>query len=185
MELTPGVMVKVIKKERSDFMKKMLIVYYTWSNGNTERIARELQEKTGADIARIETKVPYKGTYDEVVDIAKKEVEKGFMPEIRNVPFDVSQYEYIAIGSPTWWYTVAPAVMTFVNNNDLKGKTVIPFVTHAGWPGHGVQDIKKKSGADIVFDMRVRFDSGGGDRMITPEKEISEWTENIRKFLEK
>ena len=28
----------------------MLVVYYTWSNGNTERIAKMLAEATGADL---------------------------------------------------------------------------------------------------------------------------------------
>ena len=49
-------------------MKKMLIVYYSWSNGNTKRIAELLQEKTDADIVRIDTVEPYKGSYNEVVN---------------------------------------------------------------------------------------------------------------------
>lgn len=48
-------------------MKKMLVVYYSWSNGNTEKIALSLQKATGADIAKIETLEPYKGSYDDVV----------------------------------------------------------------------------------------------------------------------
>ena len=32
-------------------MKKILTVYYSWSNGNTERIAKMLHEKIGGDIA--------------------------------------------------------------------------------------------------------------------------------------
>ena len=40
-------------------MKKMLVVYYSWSNGNTKRIAEQLTNGTGADIARIETAEPY------------------------------------------------------------------------------------------------------------------------------
>ena len=44
-------------------MAKMLIVYYSWSNGNTERIAKALQAATGADLARIETVEPYTGTH--------------------------------------------------------------------------------------------------------------------------
>lgn len=28
-------------------MKKLLIVYYSWSNGNTERIAKKLQSEIG------------------------------------------------------------------------------------------------------------------------------------------
>ncbi len=30
-------------------MKKILIAYYSWSNGNTEKIARMLQEAVGGD----------------------------------------------------------------------------------------------------------------------------------------
>ena len=48
-------------------MKKMLIVYYSWSNGNTKRIAEQLQTATGADIVRIETVQPYQGTHNAVV----------------------------------------------------------------------------------------------------------------------
>ena len=29
--------------------KKLLIVYYSWSNGNTERIAKMLQKEAGGD----------------------------------------------------------------------------------------------------------------------------------------
>lgn len=44
-------------------MKKMLIVYYSWSNGNTKRIAEQLQAATGADIMRIKTVQPYQGSH--------------------------------------------------------------------------------------------------------------------------
>ena len=47
--------------------KKMLIAFYSWANGNTERIAKLLQEATGADLAKIETVVPYTGSYNDVV----------------------------------------------------------------------------------------------------------------------
>lgn len=53
-------------------MKKMLIVYYSWSNGNTKRIAEQLANETGADIARIETTEPYKGTHEDVVNQGKR-----------------------------------------------------------------------------------------------------------------
>ena len=45
-------------------MKKLLIVYYSWSNGNTERIAKQLQRTAGGDLLRIDTAVPYTGGYD-------------------------------------------------------------------------------------------------------------------------
>lgn len=35
-------------------MTKMLIVYYSWTNGNTKRIAEALQKATGADLKCLE-----------------------------------------------------------------------------------------------------------------------------------
>lgn len=64
-------------------MKKMLIVYYSWSNGNTEKIAKELQSATGADIAKIETEKPYTGSYNDVVSLGPDEVNRGYMRPVK------------------------------------------------------------------------------------------------------
>lgn len=162
-------------------MKQMLIVYYSWSNGNTARIAQELQEKTGADICRIETTVPYTGSYDEVVAQGKQEADNGFQPQIQPLDADLSAYDIIAVGTPTWWYTMAPAVLTFLKNSDFNGKTVIPFMTNGGWPGHVIKDMKNAcTGAQIELPVEVRFDSEGGSRMETAQEEIDAWAEQVK-----
>ena len=61
-------------------MDKKLVVYYSWSNGNTKRIAEQLAEVTGADLACIETVEPYQGSHDEVVAQGQREVERGYQP---------------------------------------------------------------------------------------------------------
>lgn len=33
-------------------MKKLLIVYYSWANGNTERVAKKLQSIAGGELLR-------------------------------------------------------------------------------------------------------------------------------------
>ena len=47
---------------------RMLIVCYSLSNGNTRRIAGQLQKATGADLAELETVEPYTGSYQDIVD---------------------------------------------------------------------------------------------------------------------
>ena len=79
----------------------MLIVYYSWSNGNTERIAKKVQEATDADLARVDTAVPYQGSYDEVVDQGQREVREGFRPEIKPLAVNIKDYDVIAVGTPT------------------------------------------------------------------------------------
>lgn len=165
-------------------MKKILVVYYSWSNGNTKRIAERLAGETGADIAKIETVIPYSGSHEEVVDQGQREVEAGFMPQINPLPFNVSDYEIIAIGTPTWWYTMAPAVLTFLTEQDFSGKTVIPFMTNGGWPGHVIKDMKAKcKGADFMHEMQIQFDSMGKDHLETPQRVIDDWIEQIKEDL--
>lgn len=75
---------------------KMLVVYYSISNGNTKRIAERLQKAVGADIAQIETVQPYLGSYEDIVEQGRQEVDSGYLPEIKALPFDVRDYDIIA-----------------------------------------------------------------------------------------
>ena len=165
-------------------MKKLLIVYYSWSNGNTERIAKELQNIAGGDLLKIDTAVPYSGSYDEVVDQGQREVNRGYEPELKPLTVNPADYDVIAVGTPTWWYTMAPAVKTFFHGQDLTGKTVVPFMTNGGWPGHVIKDMKNSCpGAATACEMQVQFDSNGGDHLETPESEIQAWAQSVKALL--
>ena len=153
-------------------MKKMLVVYYSWSNGNTKRIAEQLTNGTGADIARIETTEPYSGSHEDVVEQGKREVEAGFMPQINSISVNLADYDVIAIGTPTWWYTMAPAVLT--------------FLTNGGWPGHVIKDMEENcKGAAFAHEMQIQFDSKGKDHLETSEEVITEWIGQINTDINK
>lgn len=163
-------------------MKKAIVIYYSWSNGNTKSIAEQLAKGIDADLMRIDTVRPYEGSYDEVVSQGQREVNKGYKPPIKPLETDLSKYDIVAVGTPTWWYTMAPAIHTFLDQTDFRGKTVIPFMTNGGWPGHVIKDMKKEcKGASFACEMEVRFDSTGGDHMETSEEEIREWIDRVKK----
>jgi flavodoxin len=165
-------------------MKRVLTVYYSWSNGNTERIAKMLQKEIGGDIVRIDTITPYEGSYDDVVNQGQEEVQRGYEPEIKPLGVNISDYDVIAVGTPTWWYTMAPAVLTFLHTESFADKTVIPFMTNAGWPGNVIKDMKTAcKGADIKCEMQIQFDSTGGSRLETPMEDITKWIQNVKKII--
>lgn len=165
-------------------MKRALIVYYSWSNGNTERVAKLLQAATGADLLRIDTAVPYSGSYDEVVKQGREEVKRLYEPKLAPISVNVADYDVVAVGTPTWWYTMAPAVLTFLHSRSWSGKTVIPFMTNGGWPGRVIKDMKAACpGADFACDMQVKFDSNGGDHLETPESKINAWAQSVKALL--
>lgn len=144
-------------------------------------IAEQIQKATGADIARIETVKPYMGSYNAIVEQGQREVNRGYQPEIKPLGVNLNDYDVIAVGTPAWWYTMAPAVLSFLKSCDWKGKTVIPFQTHGGWPGHVIKDIKSAcKGAEFIHEMEIQFDSAGGAELVTKEAEIEAWIEKIK-----
>ena len=161
--------------------KKMLVVYYSWSNGNTEKIAEQLADACGADICRIETIEPYPSDYDETVEQVHREVDASYEPAIEALEFDPSGYDVIAVGTPTWWYTMAPAVKTFMGSVDWAGKTIVAFATNGGWEGSTLDDIESAvAGATAGPSLAIQFDSTGGSRQITPQPQVDNWIERVQ-----
>ena len=160
-------------------MSKKLIVYYSM-DGNTKMIAKMIHEKTGADMVVLNTVIPYTGTDEEIVQQGREEVNRGHLPDLEPLPVHLAEYDTIILGTPTWWYTMAPAVHSFIRRNNLSGKTVIPFQTHAVWPGHTLQDIEAAAkGAQVRNGKQIQFSAQEFGKLVTPEKEVREWIETL------
>lgn len=156
--------------------KKTLIIFYSQARGNTKRIAEMIHDKTGFDMVQIDTVKPYTGSYDKIVDQGQREINRGFKPELKSVGIQLDAYDNFIIGTPTWWYTMAPAVKTFLESNNWSGKNVFLFQTHGGWPGHVITDMEEScKGAKVLDEMQIQFDSTGGDQMVTTVYECENW----------
>lgn len=112
------------KKEET----KTLVLYYSLT-GNTKMVAEEFANRLGADIEEIVCVDPYDTNFMACIERCKKEREVGTVTEINTVNADLSKYDVIFIGYPVWFGTYAPPIATFLANNDLSGKTIVPFCT--------------------------------------------------------
>ena len=101
-------------------MVDTLVVYFSFT-GHTRKVAEDIADRLGADIAEIKVVEPYDGTYDEVVDQARGEVESKKRPPIKALECHFEDYKTIIVGSPVWWHSFAPAVGTFFDDYDLDG----------------------------------------------------------------
>ena len=158
---------------------KTLIIYYSQARGNTKRIAEMIHSKLDSDIAEIETVKPYEGSYEQIVEQGQSEVENGIVPAIRPLSVNIADYDRIILGTPTWWYTMAPAVRAFLDVYDLSGKEVVLFQTHGGWAGHTIKDMKMLIKGNVVSEYAIQFDSTGGDELVTDIAEIEEWIRGL------
>lgn len=170
---------------KKDSKMKTLIVYFSYTAGNTKRIAEKVRETVGGDLVSLELVKPYSDNYDEVVKQGQEEVEHGYKPELKPLGVNLKEYDRIIVGTPTWWYRMTPAVLTFLSDNDFKGKVVVPFMTNAGWPGSVIKDmttLAEKNGARVENGHEFKFSSNEKhfDRMVTSEKELSQWLESLK-----
>jgi flavodoxin len=164
---------------------KTLIVYFSFTAGNTKRIAEKIHAVVGGDLVRLETVTPYTESYDEVVSQGQDEVNRGFKPKLKALGVNVVDYDRIIVGSPTWWYKMAPAVLSFLSGNDFKGKIVVPFMTNAGWRGTVIKDMTaeaERNGAVVenAHEFRFSSDSKHFDRIMTPENELKSWINGLK-----
>ena len=155
---------------------KKLVVYYSYTV-HTKMIAKRIEEKLGCDILEIKPIIPYSTNYQTVVNKEQNNESSNKTPQIEKIDKDLKKYDEIIIGSPVWWYTIAPVIRTFLKQNDLSGKTIKPFATNAGWLGQTFKEIKKlcpnsnvKEGMNIVFT-----EDYNKNELVTPIDEIDNW----------
>ena len=120
-----------VNAQESQTKKKMLVVYFSHS-GNTEVLAKQIQNLTEAEIFKIEPVNAYPKDYNQCTKQAKQEISDGYKPELKTKLDNIANYDVIFVGFPNWWSTIAPPITTFLSENDLSGKTVVPFITHGG-----------------------------------------------------
>lgn len=110
---------------------KIIVTYFSWG-GNTETVAKQIADLTGADIYRIEPETPYTTDYQTLAyTIARQELADNARPALKDKNANVAAYDYIFIGCPVWWGEAPMIMHTFGEAYDFSGKTVIPFCTYA------------------------------------------------------
>ena len=114
---------------------KTLIAYFS-RTGITKKLAEDTAKKTGADLFAIEPVKKYSGSYLLCVAEAKMENLKKSRPPIVSKPQNLSEYDTVVVMFPIWWFTCPNIMLTFLEENDLAGKRIIPVCTY-GSSGKG------------------------------------------------
>lgn len=167
---------------------KILIVYLTRTK-NTKAVAEMIQDKVGGTLVNLKLQHPYPEDYAAIVAQVAKENETGFLPPLKTKIENLSQYDLIFVGFPTWGMQLPPPIKTFLNENDLSGKTVIPFNTNAGYGIGSSFDTVKALCPDSEllkgFSTKGGIERDGvlfvmeGEKEIEVRQEVGDWLEEI------
>lgn len=155
--------------------KKMLVAYFSHT-GNTRAIAQMIKEATGADVFEIVPANPYPESYGDVLARGRQELKDNIMPELKSEVPDLAPYDVIFVGSPNWFNTIVPPVMTFLSGRDFSGKTIVPFMTYgSGGLGKGVQDVKRLAPGATVLEGRAFW----GDAVEDAGEDVRAWLRGL------
>ena len=154
-------------------MSKVLVVYYSYSD-TTKSLAESIAIIAGGDIRELIPEKLYSFAYNGATKEVRNEIERGYCPKLISGNEPIDDYEYIFIGTPNWFKSFAPPILSFLRSIDLDGKTIIPFCTHGGG-GFGQIEInisKECPNSKLLpgFDAISDFD----------DNQVQSWLESIK-----
>ena len=172
---------------------KAIVVYFSHTGenysvgviteGNTAKVAKVIAAKTGADIFEIKEVKPYPQSYDECIDVAKKELRDKARPEIAGDLPDLTDYQVIYLGYPNWWGDCPMVVYSFLEKSNIAGKTILPFCTHEGSGlGSTAKNLQKAfPGAKVELNgLSLRGATAQKDAAAT-EQAVDKWLNSLGK----
>ena len=144
----------------------------TIAKGYNAAAAEFIQEAIGGDLFEIEPAKPYSRSHEKLIEEAKYEQENNIHHEIKRYPENMDRYDTIFLCYPNWWSVLPMPVVTFLENIDWTGKTIIPFSTSDGSGAGGTRQeiISLCKGAMVkkVFEIR-------GYEVDDSKRKIQDW----------
>lgn len=133
------------------------VVYFSCT-GNTKAVADEIAQVANTVPHEIVPAVPYTTEdLDYNADCrANAEQSQGTLrPELGSPASDVSGADVIYLGYPIWWGKAPRIILSFLEQADTQGKTIIPFCTSGGSSIEGsVSEIEAAAPDATVKDAR-------------------------------
>ena len=167
------------------FNKKSLVIYFTHTGenymsdgirniekGNTEIIAEMIKDITGAELFKVETVKEYPYNYRQCTDVALQEKNENARPELKKYLNNIDEYEVIYIGYPNWWGDMPMPIYTFLDEYNLSGKTIAPFITNGGSGLSGTPNkIKKEEpNAKVTEGLAI-----SGNQAKNSQTDVNKW----------
>lgn len=144
--------------------------------GNSQLLATMVYNAVGGDLYGIQTEKKYPSAYSDTVSVAKEEMDSDEDVALSGTLPELSRYDTVVLVFPVWWGTIPGAVKSFLQSDDMEGKTIYPLITHGGsGAGNSVEDIRKLCKADVSNDVLEVFD----DDVTNAAGAVSEWLKSL------
>ena len=155
---------------------RTLVVYFSCTN-TTKGIAEKIAESTDGTLHHIIPETPYTDedlNYNNSSSRANREQnDPAARPAISSKIENLSDYDVIFLGYPIWHGKAPKIIYTFLESQNLSGKTIVPFCTsHSSSIGSSDTDLHESAG-QAAWKQGKRFN--GNESTET----IKDWIESM------
>jgi flavodoxin len=124
-----------------------MTIYYS-STGRTELVANTIVDELDSDIVKIKDLKDRKGLKNKM--ISSLDAFRENKTKIQPIRVDLTDYNTIFFGTPTWASNPTPAIITIIDRCDLRGKDVILFTT-----------MSANGGSPVIKRMKEKVEARG------------------------
>ena len=146
-----------------------LVIYFS-KTGTTRAVADMMAERLGADRYEIKEVVPYTSAdlnWNIPTSRANQEqADEGSRPAYAGSLPDLTAYDQVIIGHPTWWGRPPRIIQTVIEDLDLVGKRVATFATSGGSTYSQAQEVMNR-----ILDHPVR------GAVLSSKRDVDKWIE--------
>ncbi len=147
------------------------------TEGNLQVMAQVIEEKKAADVFHIQMTEPYPMDYSTMLPISVEQMQNEDWPALQSKIENLEEYDVIYIGVPVWNSVLPPAMNTFFAENDLSGKTIVPFGIHLGSRfGRMIEQMKELApGATVTDGFTINAETDNDE----VKTEFGEWLDAL------
>ena len=155
----------------------ILVVFFS-PDDTTRAAAYAIAAGLNAELFEITAEEPYSEDDMDYMNAFSRSMQETRDPKARPaitaLPESLGKYDTILLGYPIWGGKAAKIMLTFIENVDLSGKTVVPFCTSNSSPfGSSDADMKKLAGDSVTWKKGTRITKGAtADDIIGQAQEI-------------
>ena len=152
-----------------------LIIYYS-QGGTTDLVARTLAKKLGAYLLRVQDLKNRDGFANRLLSSisAFRETKTEIAPE----SVDLTPYDTIYFGTPTWSGNPTPAILTIIDRCNLRGKDVVLFATmNSNLGNNNIERLEEKvkmRGGRVIESFAIATKNKSPEKLISDTEAVIE-----------
>ena len=152
---------------------KGLVVFYS-KTGNARWVAQIIATQDGGDICEV-----FENRRSRILDLLKTELNsvRGKEAKLKSTRRSLADYDLIIVGTPVWANRPTPAIIKYLQKNNLTGKNVAVFFTQGNKKPQAIEETKAlMPKSNYLGELAVVNPLANKDES---EKQIIEWCKKL------